>query len=131
MTTDEGKPIDLAGEVTKRVLEALKPEFEQLRGEVRSAKRELGEEIDAINARATADKASLDEQLNSVRQEISGLRQDQNGIRQDISRLATTSKAQLDSHTARLRSLAEKANYIEELVRAVIDRLDRANVPAE
>lgn len=50
----------MADEVTKRVLEALKPEFEQMRGEIRATKRELGLEIDAMSARVTAIGTAVD-----------------------------------------------------------------------
>jgi hypothetical protein len=60
MTTENNEPTSMADEVTKRVLEALKPEFDQLRGEIRAAKRDLGQDIDAVNANLTAVKAVVD-----------------------------------------------------------------------
>ena len=129
MTDESNEPTNMAEEVAKRVLDLLQPKFEHLEGEIRSRTKALGEDIDAINARLTADKASVDEQFNGVRQEISGLRQDQNGLRQDISRLGTATKAQLDSHTSRFRAIGERLDGIEAGQEKIVKALDRAGIP--
>ena len=54
MTDEPSEPTRMADEVTKQVIAALKPEFDQLRGEIRAAKRELGEQIDGLGAQQSA-----------------------------------------------------------------------------
>ncbi|MEM9441537.1 MAG: hypothetical protein AAF950_18615 [Pseudomonadota bacterium] len=112
----------------KTEMVGLREDVAGLRGELRAAKKDLGEEIDGLAARLTADKASVDGQLG-------GLRQDLNVLRDDFSRHATSTKSIQDSHTARFRTLGERldklADQNKEGMKAIIDRLDRAFVPAE
>lgn len=98
-------------------LESMRADIADLRGELRAAKRDLGEDIDAVNARMTADKASTDELLA--------------GIRQDLSRHSTVTKSALDGHTARFRTIDSKLNELKDQTKAIIERLDRAHIPAE
>lgn len=98
-------------------LESMRADIADLRGELRAAKRDLGEDIDAVNARMTADKASTDELLA--------------GIRQDLSRHSTVAKSALDGHTARFRTIDSKLNELKDQTKAIIERLDRAHIPAE
>lgn len=113
----------LLGEM-KAEMTALRNEMTGMRGELRAAKNDLGEEIDGLAARLTADKASIDGQMG-------GLRQDLNVLRDDFSRHATSTKSILDSHTARFRTFGNRFDEMSDQNKAIIDRLDRAFVPAE
>ena len=131
----------LLGEM-KTEMVGLRDDVTGLRGELRSAKKDLGEEIDGLAARMTTDKASLDGQLGGLRQELNilkqeqnALRQEQNALRDDFGRHAASTKSIQDSHTARFRTLGERLDKLsdqnKEGMKAIIDRLDRAFVPAE
>lgn len=78
----------MSEELATAIVAALRPEFDQICGELRAAKRDLGQQIDALAARMTVMQTT---QVNM--------------------------QATLDAHTAQLR--------------AIMDRLDRASVPAE
>ena len=108
---------ELRGEMSelRDGMESLRGEVKDLRGELRAAKRDLGEDIDGINARMTADKASIDEMLA--------------GLRQDLSRHSTITKSTLDSHTARFRTVDGKLDELKDQGRTIVQRLDRAHVP--
>jgi predicted nucleic acid-binding Zn-ribbon protein len=114
-----GEINDLRDEISelRGGMDGLRGEVKDLRGELRATKRDLGEDIDGINARMTADKASIDEMLA--------------GLRQDLSRHSTITKSTLDSHTARFRTVDGKLDELKDQGRTIVQRLDRAHVPAE
>ena len=124
----------LLGEM-KTEMVGLRDDVTSLRGELRAAKKDLGEEIDGLAARMTTDKASIDGQLGGLRQELNILKQEQNALRDEFSRHVTSTKSIQDSHTARFRTLGERLDKLsdqnKEGIKAIIDRLDRAFVPAE
>lgn len=98
-------------------IDNLRGDVSELRGELRATKRDLGQDIDAINARMTADKASTDELIA--------------GVRQDLSRHSTVTKSTLDGHTARFRTIDSKLDELKDQTKSIVERLDRAHVPAE
>lgn len=69
----------------------------EMRGEMSEFR---GEDIVGINARMTADKASMDEMLA--------------GLRLDLSRHSTITKCSLESHTVRFRTFDGKLDELKD-----------------
>lgn len=93
----------------------LKTGQEQLKGELRAAKKDLGQDIDSMNASMTALQASMN-----------GLGQSFNGLSQSFLGLKATS----DAHTARLRDVDVRITEVRDELQGLNTRLDRAKIPA-
>lgn len=106
MTTDSSEPTSMADEVTKRVIAALKPEFgrtderfDKVVGEIRAAKSDLGQQIDAL----AAQQAGTQRQIGGMSDQLAAL------------------TAVVNGQTAQFRGIAQRLDKIEDR----LDRLER------
>lgn len=109
----------LRGEVA-----GLREEIASLRGELRAFKRDVGQDISALNARVTANQATIDNKLNLVRQEIIDLSR-------ESAQRANATQALTDASGARITGISLALERVKDEILAIKRSLERAEASIE